>query len=299
MELYQLRGFVTVADLGNVTRAAERLHVSQPALSAQIKALEEDLGIELFERGHGGMALTPAGQRLLEHSRQLLAAAQALRQQALALQGKVAGTARLGTVSDPAFIRLGELMAAALEHFPLVHIELHHEVSGTAFEKVAAGLLDGSFYYGDLSHPAVHALELRQMHYVIVGPAAWAARLHGQPFSEVAAQPWISTPAISTHHQLVSGLFRRHRCQPAEVVEVDDERLVASLVDAGLGVALMREDLALAGRDAGTLCLWDGARLGTRLKFLYLAEREGDPVVDALLQLLRALWHGAGTAAPS
>ena len=64
MELYQLRGFAAVAESGHLTRAAERLHLSQPALSAQIKALEDELGVHLFERGPSGMALTAAGKRL-------------------------------------------------------------------------------------------------------------------------------------------------------------------------------------------------------------------------------------------
>jgi len=72
MELYQLRSFVTVAELGQLTRAAERLHVSQPALSAQIKSLEDELGTVLFERGAGGMALTPAGRHLLPQAERVL-----------------------------------------------------------------------------------------------------------------------------------------------------------------------------------------------------------------------------------
>ena len=65
MELYQLKGFAAVAELGQLTRAAERLHISQPALSAQIKALEDELNVALFERGAAGMTLTAAGRQLL------------------------------------------------------------------------------------------------------------------------------------------------------------------------------------------------------------------------------------------
>ena len=89
MELYQLRSFAAVAELGHLTRAAERLHVSQPALSAQIKALEDELAVVLFERGAGGMSLTAAGRQLLPEAERVIAAAQVLRSQALALQGAV------------------------------------------------------------------------------------------------------------------------------------------------------------------------------------------------------------------
>ena len=72
MELYQLRTFLTVAELGNLTQAAVVLHLSQPAVTAQIKALEEELGLPLFERVDGGVTLTRAGSHLLDEARELL-----------------------------------------------------------------------------------------------------------------------------------------------------------------------------------------------------------------------------------
>src|SRR6476659_1258173 len=108
VELYQLRSFVEVADLGHLTRAADKLHISQPALSAQIKALEDELGVALFERTPTGMVLTAAGQRLLPEAEKVVAAAVSLRSQAKAFQGEAGGRARVGTLSDPAFLRLGD-----------------------------------------------------------------------------------------------------------------------------------------------------------------------------------------------
>jgi DNA-binding transcriptional LysR family regulator len=111
MELYQLRSFAAVAELGHLTRAAERLHVSQPALSAQIKALEDELSVALFERGASGMTLTAAGRQLLPEAERVIAAAQTMKSEALALRGEVTGRIRLGTVADPEFIRLAECWA--------------------------------------------------------------------------------------------------------------------------------------------------------------------------------------------
>jgi DNA-binding transcriptional LysR family regulator len=291
MELYQLRSFVAVAEAGHLTRAADRLHISQPAVSAQIKALEEELEVELFERRANGMALTAAGKRLLGEAQKVLSAAQALRNEARAIKGEVAGVARVGTVSDAQFTRLGALTSAAVERYPGIELQLQHEVTGAAFEKVRDGELDASFYYGELVHPGVSGLVLREVVYRIAAPAAWRERLGRAVWSDIAAEPWIMTPAISTHHHLASALFRDHGLAPAKVVEADDEFVVGSLVEAGLGMALMREDIALEKAGTGTVCLWQEVRLRTCLRFLYLSERERDPVIRALADTLRDVWQ--------
>ncbi|HEY5307264.1 MAG TPA: LysR family transcriptional regulator [Casimicrobiaceae bacterium] len=291
MELYQLKSFAAVAELGHLTRAADRLHISQPALSAQIKALEDELGVALFDRGSSGMALTAAGRRLLPESQKVMAAAQVLRSQASALKGEVAGRVRVGTVSDPGFIRVGDLLVQAIEAFPLLEIELHHEVSGAAFEKVRDGALDASFYYGSLTHPTVATLPLCDFAYRVVAPVAWAARVEDAGWDEIVAMPWIMTPAISTHHALASKLFSEYGVSPARRVEADNEAVISSLVIAGLGVTLMREDLATEAAEAGEVVLWGDRRLETTLSFVYRAEREEDAVVHALLDVLRRVWH--------
>jgi DNA-binding transcriptional LysR family regulator len=290
MELYQLRSFVAVSEYGHLTRAADRLHISQPAVSAHIKALEEELDLDLFERRSHGMQLTAAGRHLLAEAQKVLAGARSLINAARTLRGELSGIASVGTLSDPAFIRVGELMNAAILRYPSVEIQLHQEVTGEAFEKVRAGALDASFYYGGLTHPKVAALTLREVVYRIVAPAAWSERIARADWTGIAAEPWVMTPPISTHHQMASGLFQKHAISPTKVVEADNEFVVGSLVVAGLGMGLMREDLALAHKLAGEVCLWKDVRLTTSLQFLYLGERAGDPLIRALLDLLWEVW---------
>ena len=110
MELYQLRTFAMVAEVGNLTRAAERLHTSQPAVSAHIKALEAELGLSLFERTPKGMQLTPAGAALKAKAAAALSAADAVRFEAKRLKDELTGTLRLGLHIDPQYLRVADLL---------------------------------------------------------------------------------------------------------------------------------------------------------------------------------------------
>ena len=291
MELYQLRGFAAVAEIGHLTRAAERLHLSQPALTAQIKALEDELGVQLFERGRAGMSLTAAGKRLLPEATKVLADAASLHGKARAMEGEVAGHVRVGTLSDPKFIRLADFLAQATARFPLVEIELRHEVSGAAFEKVRDGALDASFYYGDLAHPAVGTVALREIAYRVAAPAAWRSKVLHASWADIAALPWLMAPSISTHRVLATRLFAERGSAPATLMEADNEAVIRSLVASGLGIALVREDLAQEGEAAGELVVLPETRLPTTLQFIYASDKREEPEMRALLDVIRDVWQ--------
>jgi len=292
MDLYQLRTFAAVAEEGHLTRAAERLHVSQPAVSGQIKALEQEFDVRLFERSASGMVLTVAGRELLAHARRVLAAADEMKRMALQLTGEVAGVLRIGTVSNPASIRLGDLLAAAVKRHPRLELELHHEVSGAALEGVRDGRLDASFYFGDAPGRDIAALRLRESVYCVTAPATWADRIQNADWSDIAALPWILTPAISTHNRLVTRLFEDQGIEaPERRIEADQESVIETLVVSGVGVSLMREESAQARARTGEVCIWNKARLRTTLWFVCSAARERDPLLKALFGLVRETWQ--------
>ncbi|MBL8481451.1 MAG: LysR family transcriptional regulator [Rhodocyclaceae bacterium] len=300
MEIYQLRTFAAVAEFGQLTRAAEKLHLSQPAVTAQIKALEEELQVGLFERTPAGMVLTEGGRRLLARAEKVLQAAQELRNEAAHLRGAVAGKLSLGAVSDPEFIRLGDLVNVMLARHSLVELEVHQHVSGEALEAVRTGELDASFYFGELNVPGVAALRLSDIVYCVVGPAAWRKRLQKAEWDDIAAMPWVFAPHVSTHRKMVEALFRSRSTVPGKVVEADQEALLSSLVIAGMGLGLMREDQARAAVKARDAVIWPKARCDTTLWFVFLAEREREPIIAALLAAVRTVWSklAAAGAAP-
>jgi len=297
MELYQLKTFAAVAETGHLTRAADRLHISQPAVSAQIKALEEELEVRLFERGPGGMALTRAGTRLLEQAAKVLATAEELRNTAKALKGEIAGRLRIGTIGAPEFIRLGEFSSRAVDRFPLLELEFHAEVSGAALEAVRSGTLDASFYVGELMHTNIIGVGLREMTFHVVAAAAWADRVRQADWPTLAAMPWILMPPISTHSQLARAMFREEGVEPTHVIEADQESLIANLVVSGVGVSLLPDPLALDMQAAGRVCISEKTVMPATLWFIYLRERANDPLIKGIVELIRSLWNPEKSAA--
>lgn len=292
IELYQLRTFVAVAEDGHLTHAAERLHVSQPAVSAHIKALEQALDLRLFDRVASGMALTAAGEEMLARARSVLESVDSLRRSAAQLKGELIGTLRVGTVSDPQTNRVGELLACTVQRHPQLQLELRHAVSGAALAAIRERELDASFFFGGAPGDDFHALPLREIVYRVAAPAAWAERIRTADWADVCGLPWVRAPAISSHSQLVDQLFTAHGARlPPHRIEADDERVIVDLVIAGVGVSLIREDVARAQELAGTLSLWPRETLRTTLWFVCGADRSDDPLLRALLDAVRETWH--------
>jgi len=298
VDLNQLRSFVTVAQFGHLTRAAETLHLSQPALSAHIKALEEQFGVMLFERSSSGMALTPSGRRLLVEATQIIEAVEHLKHSAQELRGEPTGNLRLGTVLEPSLLRVGDLLVLARERYPQIELELSQVMSSEALARVRGGGLDASFYFGERPEPDLSCIPLRDIAYRVALPAAWADELVDAPWETLAERPWIVAPEPSTHRHLVMGLFGDRAPHPERIVEADNESVINNLVESGVGISLIRDEIVKQSVDAGRSAIWPGSAVTTRLWLVYPASREADPLVAALVDVLRGVWAGDGTCAP-
>ena len=291
MDLNQLRTFVTVAQFGHLTRAAETLHLSQPAVSGHIKALEEGFGVTLFERTSTGMSLTPSGRRLLSESAQIIDAVERLKHSAQALRGEPTGKLKLGTVLEPSVLRVGDLMVQARDRYSQIELELVQVMSSDALARVRGGALDASFYFGNEPEPDLASIELRDIVYHVTMPVAWAAELESAPWEDLARRPWIVAPEPSTHRRLVMDLFHAPTPSPERIVEADNESVIANLVESGVGVSLIRDEIATQSVDAGRSVLWPGTHVTTKLWLVHLADRAADPLVAALVDALHHVWH--------
>src|SRR5688572_12855893 len=146
MEIHQLKTFIAVAREGSITRASEQLHLSQPAVSAHIKAMEDALGVTLFERTPRGMSLTREGQRLLAKAEQTLAAHQELMAEATRIKGRLTGRLRLGAGSNSNKQAIGQLLTGLAERFPEVEVSLVHGTAAEILAGIRSGNLDAGSY---------------------------------------------------------------------------------------------------------------------------------------------------------
>lgn len=213
MELYQLKAALAVARTGQLGRAGEQLHLTQSAVSKQIKSLEDELGVLLFDRTPSGMIATAAGRRLLAIAGRIVESAQEMSVLAASLREHVSGVLRLGTIIDPESLRLGPLLAELLRFYPHVDVSLVHGISGSVLQMLRDGQVDACFYLGTVRDPEIAVHPLTVEHYVVVAPAAWEARLRQATWADLAAMPWLATPAGSSQHGLVAQMFAERGCR--------------------------------------------------------------------------------------
>jgi DNA-binding transcriptional LysR family regulator len=292
MEIYQIRTFLTVARLGHLTRAAEQLHVTQPAVSKQLKALEQELGVLLFERQASGMVLTREGKALLPVAERILFNAMEMINQARTLRGEVAGAVSIGTVIDPDTLRLGAFLGALLDYFPKVQPRLKHGISGWVLERVKDGELDVGFYLGPVNDPEIAGVPICTLTYLVIAPPEWATRMQHACWADLANMPWIGTPEHSSQHRLVHTMFGERGLSVQTVVEVDQEASMVSMVRCGVGLATMRADLAREAQERGEVCVWAGTEQECPLSLIFRVTRRDDMLVAACRKALGEVWPG-------
>lgn len=294
MEIYQLRTFVTVAQQGHLTQAAEILHLSQPAVTAQIKALEEETGISLFERSSAGVQLTEAGKLLLPEAERILAGSREMLNKARSLKGQLSGKLRLGTILSPELLRLGPMLALLKQRYPLVQLSTLQGISGSILNEVRKKELDAGFFIGKNPYQTVHSLTLEELPYVVAAPAAWRETLQGCDWRTLGRQPWVGATQFSSLSKLHADIWREHNIAPKKVYDVDQEQAMLVCVKAGLGLCMLRRDVAEAAEQDGRLWIWGDAEVTVPLSFIYPAEMADDVLVRLLLEILRDVWPESG-----
>lgn len=291
MELYQLKTFVAVAEEGHLTRAAERLHTSQPAVSAHIKALEEELGVALFVRTPKGMLLTREGEVLRKQAAKALISIDEIHHQANALKDEVVGTVRLGLHIDPRFLRIGEFLSYMQKEYRKVDFHLLQQWSWKQPLNLKKGKLDAGFIYGTPENSDLGTISLRKFNIVVAGPAQWADKLARAGWEEMAEMPWVWTPSECSFCKIADRVFEKRNLKPFKITVADQEPVINLLVASGVGLAFMIEEEALEARSQGKVAIWDTVVDTVNLSFIYPKNREKDPLIRAVIESIKEIWE--------
>ena len=249
MELRHLRYFVAVAEEENVSRAALRLHVSQPGLSRQVRDLEDELGFQLLERSAKSVRLTAAGKVFLAEARAVLQRAEAAVTTARAAAGGISGELHVGYAPSPTIQILPQALRAFQDAYPQVRVVLHDLSSEEMLAQLAARKLQVALTV----KPAVK--QLRELEYselacyalcVAVAPKHPFARLKSVTLKQLATEPMIAYNRndYPDYHVQIAELFAPVGRQPRLAGEHDGITSLIADVETGRGFALVPNCLA-------------------------------------------------------
>ena len=290
MDILRIRSFVTVARLGHLTRASEVLHVTQPAVTAHIKSMEQELGIALFRRTPGRIELTESGEVLLPKAEKVLAVFNALLSSAKEIKGEVTGSLSIALVDDPDFLRIGPFLRGLRAAFPLLQLKTNNCSSEEVIERVISANCDAGFCVVDVVQPELASVRLRPVNYVIVAPKQFAGSLGKAGWRDVAAMPWVSPPSRSHVRLIQNSMFANQGVVPNIVIECDQLSAIEGMVRSGLGIALMREEAATLMAATEEFFIWPHVTMTSQLVFVFRASEESNPSTIGMISVLKDCW---------
>ena len=291
VDILRIRSFVTVARLGNVTRASEALHVTQPAVTGHIKTMEQELGVALFQRSPGRIELTRAGAALLPDAEKVLADFNALLGHAKSIKGEVTGSLNFALVDDVEFLRIGNFIRGLRAAFPLLQLKTTHCSSEEVIERVLSSRCDAGFCIIEQLPPELSAVRLRSVNYVVLAPAALAAAVGKAGWRDLAALPWISPPEGSHVRAIQDAMFAQQGVTPNVAIECDHLSAIEGMVRSGLGLALIREDVATSLAAGGDYFIWPHVNLASQLVFVFRAGEDSSPATIGMISVLGKCWE--------
>jgi DNA-binding transcriptional LysR family regulator len=247
VELKQLRSFIAVAHTLNFSRAARDLHLSQPALSAQIKALEDDVGTLLLERNKRTVRLTRAGESLLADAEVLLESAAEAKKRATRFASGEAGHLRIAFVASATAELVPTIALAFRLKYPDVTLELKNLPTVLQVEALEGGTLDVGFVRLPLTAPRLSITPLHSERFaLVISKTHKLAREKRLTVAHLANEPFVAYGQrwAPEFYQTWTGICRNAGFTPVVVQETAEMDTAIALVAAGLGVAILPEGVA-------------------------------------------------------
>lgn len=246
MELRHLRYFVAVAEEKNFTRAAQRLFIAQPPLSRQIQQLEEELGVELIEKGSRPLRLTEAGRFFHAHAQELLAKAAELKSMTQRV-GKIERTLSIGFVASTLYGLLPDIVRHFREQYPNVEVTFHEMTTMQQLKALKEGVIDVGFGRVKSEDPNIRRIVLREERLIVALPAGHPLAASGNALGLVdllmeTLIVYPKTPRPSFADQVLA-VFSDRAIMPHKIMEVRELQIAIGLVAAGEGVAVVPDSV--------------------------------------------------------
>jgi len=236
VDLRQLTALVTVAEAGSVTRAARLLHMVQPAVTRQIRTLEEELGVPLFDRTRHGMVPTAEGELLVERARRALGELERARTEIRPAPGEVAGIVSVGLLESVADLLAQPLAAAVASAHPGIELRILTAYSGHLQQWLDSGDIDLSLLYNLAGVPSLAVIPLlREKLWAVAPPEAGLSPGSPVPWAEVLAHPLVLPVPGHGLRALIDQARSALTVQPRITVQVNSMHLQKKLVLAGHG----------------------------------------------------------------
>jgi DNA-binding transcriptional LysR family regulator len=284
MELRQLEYFVAVADEESFTRAAERVHISQSGVSAQVRQLERELGGPLIDRTGRRARLTAAGAAAVEHARAVLAAAHAVRQAVDDVNQVVRGRLTMGMVTGCTITPLFDALAAFRQAHPGVEVALVEEDSDRLAEAVRRGAADLALI-GTVDESLTGLESLTIVREPLVGAVPREHPLgDAAPMADLVASPVICLPQGTGIRAAFDRACAARGLVPDVALQASAPDAVADLAARGLGVAILSASMLAGNEELRPVAIADG-EVTASLALVWRAEHS--PAVRALLGYAR------------
>jgi DNA-binding transcriptional LysR family regulator len=273
MESADLRVFETVARLGAMTRAAVELHTVQSNVTARIRALEQGLGVTLFDRHSGGVTLTDAGRRLLPYARRVARLLDEAKR-AVVDDGTPRGPLTIGSLETTAAVRLAPVLAAYARAYPQVDLAIH---PGTTCELVATvkqGGLDGAFVCGPVLDPELVQRPLFREELVVLAAAGTSSLedlIHAGDIRMAVLRTGCS------YRQRLEALLAHRGVPIPRLMEFGTLETIFACVAAGLGITLLPRSLLGASRFSDQLAVLELPAAEAGVETVFVSRRDATP----------------------
>ncbi|MGY4340370.1 LysR family nitrogen assimilation transcriptional regulator [Bradyrhizobium sp. LM2.9] len=240
MDFRQLRTFSCVAELGSLSKASDTLRVAQPALSRQIKLLEHELRIELFTRNGRGMVLTDAGRLLLARTSGIVRQIDQIRDDIQSSKGPPSGQVVLGLVPTVSCVLSARFARRCVEKFPGISLRIVESYSGHLVEWLHRGEMDLAILYGRSADLHLNVESLGRDNIVAVGPRGCGlARKKSVDVGWLLRQRLVLPSHSHGLRALIEHAAAQRKIKLNIQLEADSFRVLTSLVEEGLGFALL------------------------------------------------------------